>query len=447
MNVGLASAMARGPSVLACLTALLCFLVYPADAFELKTIGSVPGDWFEHPPQEMLGPGGESRAREKAQRWLKTHPCREHSSGLSSGQAHRRALSLAFVEPELFKSCSSDALLHIRDLHHQILLHSTGNLGEADNRGQLALHVMALVATCQKPVDSNGRDLGALLQEQPQENATRNRFSQALELLALCALGHREQRLRDAALENVLELEHQGVGAMADSLAMNILSAVCLEGENANKLPRPLLDIVGQLAGMQRPNGSFGNVHTSALVTQALMAADPEQKLHHWSKPKALRFILAAQEEEGHFGSLLATFHVAPLLAGRTLAGLANHRTSFCDAKAALEASATVSDPERISVWYSLWIGDAAANRSSITVWVRSSATVFDVLQVAAEKDPRFRIEYELSSGLGPYVTVLSGISQNATTGYYWMAHTMNFMTGVVTPLTTGKLNEDRTIA
>ncbi|KAG0415680.1 hypothetical protein HPB47_007138 [Ixodes persulcatus] len=412
MNIGVASTVTRGPKMLAYLTALLCFLVYPVDAFEL-----IPGDWFEQPSQDLPRLGDESRALAKAQSWLKIHPCREHSLGESSGEAHRRALALALIEPELFTSCSSDALLHIRDLQHQILLQSTGNLSEVENRGQLALHVLALAAACQKPVDSNGRDLAALLREKPPVGTTRNRFSQALELLALCALGHREQHLKDMALENVMELERQGTAFLADALAMNILSVVCLEDGNTDALPTPIMNAVRQLAGMQLSNGSFGNLHTSALVTQALWAADPEERLPRWSKAKAMRFILAAQEEEGHFGNLLATFHVAPLLAWQN--------------------SRRESDAGRISVWYSLWIGDAATNRSSITVWVRPNATFFDVLQAAAEKDPRFRMEFKRSS-LGPYVTSLSGIVQNTETGYFWMAHAMNFATGVVTPLTTG---------
>ncbi|KAM7283349.1 uncharacterized protein ISCGN_000458 [Ixodes scapularis] len=432
MNIGVASTVTRGPRTLAWLTALLYFLVYPADAFEL-----IPGDWFEQPSQDSPRLGDESRALAKAQSWLKIHPCREHSLGESSGEAHRRALALALIEPELFTSCSSDALLHIRDLQHQILLQSTGNLSEPEKRGQLALHVLALAAACQKPVDSNGRDLAAILREKPPVGTTRNRFSQALELLALCALGHREQHLKDMALENVMELERQGAAFLADSLAINILSAVCLEDGNTDALPTPIMNAVRQLAGMQLSNGSFGNLHTSALVTQALWAADPEERLPRWSKAKAMRFILAAQEEEGHFGNLLATFQVAPLLAGKTLAGVASHHTSFCKAKAGLEDSASGPEAGRISVWYSLWIGDAATNRSSITVWVRPNATFFDVVQAAAEKDPRFRMEFKRSS-LGPYLTSLSGIVQNTETGYFWMAHAMNFATGVVTPLTTG---------
>ncbi|EEC16137.1 conserved hypothetical protein [Ixodes scapularis] len=353
MNIGVASTVTRGPRTLAWLTALLYFLVYPADAFEL-----IPGDWFEQPSQDSPRLGDESRALAKAQSWLKIHPCREHSLGESSGEAHRRALALALIEPELFTSCSSDALLHIRDLQHQILLQSTGL--------------------------------------QP----------------------------------------HFVLAFLADSLAINILSAVCLEDGNTDALPTPIMNAVRQLAGMQLSNGSFGNLHTSALVTQALWAADPEERLPRWSKAKAMRFILAAQEEEGHFGNLLATFQVAPLLAGKTLAGVASHHTSFCKAKAGLEDSASGPEAGRISVWYSLWIGDAATNRSSITVWVRPNATFFDVVQAAAEKDPRFRMEFKRSS-LGPYLTSLSGIVQNTETGYFWMAHAMNFATGVVTPLTT----------
>ncbi|KAH6946541.1 hypothetical protein HPB50_013893 [Hyalomma asiaticum] len=96
-------------------------------------------------------------------------------------------------------------------------------------------------------------------------------------------------------------------------------------------------------------------------------------------------------------------------------------------------------EPEEISVWYSLWVGDDATNRSSITVWVPRNATVFDAMKAAARKDSRFRFEYDTASGLGPYVLSLSGVLRDMETGHFWLAHTMNFATGLVTPLSVGK--------
>ncbi|KAK8780871.1 hypothetical protein V5799_017789 [Amblyomma americanum] len=87
-------------------------------------------------------------------------------------------------------------------------------------------------------------------------------------------------------------------------------------------------------------------------------------------------------------------------------------------------------------------MGDDATNRSSTTVWVRENATVFDVMNAAAQKDRRFRFEYDTASGLGPYVVSLSGVPRNVEAGHFWLAHVMNFDTGLVTSLSVGKRSQ-----
>lgn len=403
---------------------LLFFVPLAANGFQL--------DWPTDAAQGAPDLGDD--ALDRARSWLKAHPCRLYgaSAEVPPGDVHHRTLALALVEPGFFDRCSAEALLHVRELQHQLLV----QMPTTAEKGQLALHVLALSASCQPIRDPRGRNLAVLLRKTSTDPVPRNRFSEAMQLLALCSLGDRGRKLIDAAMANIRELAAESPASVMDSLAMNALAVACLTDNRIDGRSSALYDALRPVAELQKRDGSFGNIHTSGLVTQALVAVDPGGEQLGWSRRKALAHLGRAQHSEGHFGSLLATVQVAPLLAGRTLADLASHSSRFCSARHNGSATTTL-EAEEITVWYSIWVGDDATNRSSTTVWVRENATVFDVMGAAARKDRRFRFEHA-ASGLGPYVISLSGMPRDVETGRFWLAHVMDFTTGLVTSLSVG---------
>ncbi|KAL3202306.1 hypothetical protein MRX96_012090 [Rhipicephalus microplus] len=306
---------AGAPAQRSLLLALLC-IVPPL---------AVNGFQLDGPPDTQGLLATEEETLGRARSWLKAHPCHQYRVPAGYGEAHQRTLALALVDPTFFDRCSTEALLHVRELQHQLLVQlptyaknsrppapaGAGRQKEtwqSAEKGQLALHVLALSVSCQPIRDPTGRNLAVLLRKKSTDPVPRNRFSEALQLLAFCSLGDRGRRLTDKAMANVQELASE-----------------------------------------------------------------------------------------------------SPVL-----------------------------EPEDLSVWYSLWVGDGASNRSSTTVRVHKNATVFDVMKAAARKESRFRFEYDTASSLGPYVISLSGVMRNAETGHFWLAHTMNFATGLVTPLSVG---------
>ncbi|KAH9361346.1 hypothetical protein HPB48_006908 [Haemaphysalis longicornis] len=329
-------------------------------------------------------------------------------------------------------------------------------------KGQLALHVLALSASCQPIRDPRGRNLAQLLRKTSTDPVPRNRFSEATQLLALCSLGDRGRKLLDTAMTNIRELASESPAAVMDSIAMNVLAVACLSDNRIGGRSSAVYDALRPVAQLQKRDGSFGDIHTTGLVTQlqfaegpsirekqslvnlkkvlcacvhagthghlpfrgginadvtsrllaayprgvftffpvlptrrvrrsggrgsssgvglllstqelvkcrwlspcqpsfnsssvfwlhgfavscgrstvhhrptqALVAVDPDGEQLGWSRHKALAHIGRAQHSEGHFGSLLATAQVAPLLAGRTLADLASHATRYCSGRA-----------------------------------------------------------------------------------------------------------------
>lgn len=394
---------------------------------------AVNGFQLDGPPDSQGLLATEEEALGRARSWLKTHPCHQYKVPGGPSEAHQRTLALALVDPAFFDRCSAEALLHVRELQHQLLV----QLPTTAEKGQLALHVLALSASCQPIRDPSGRNLAVLLRKKSADPVPRNRFSEALQLLALCSLGDRGRKLTDMAMANVQELASESPATVMDSLAINVLAMACLTDNQLGGRSVAVHDALRPVAQQQQPDGSFGNVHTTGLVTQALVAVDPETQHLPWRRQDALNFLRRAQHRDGHFGGLLATTQAAPLLAGRTLADLASHARRFCSTEDNASASALL-EPKEITVWYSLWVGDDATNRSSTTVWVRQNATVFDVMKAAAGKDSRFRFEYDTASSLGPYVLSLAGVPRDVETGHFWLAHIMNFDAGLVTPLSVG---------
>ncbi|KAL3202305.1 hypothetical protein MRX96_012090 [Rhipicephalus microplus] len=435
---------AGAPAQRSLLLALLC-IVPPL---------AVNGFQLDGPPDTQGLLATEEETLGRARSWLKAHPCHQYRVPAGYGEAHQRTLALALVDPTFFDRCSTEALLHVRELQHQLLVQlptyaknsrppapaGAGRQKEtwqSAEKGQLALHVLALSVSCQPIRDPTGRNLAVLLRKKSTDPVPRNRFSEALQLLAFCSLGDRGRRLTDKAMANVQELASESPAAVMDSLAINVLALACLTDNQLGRHSSVVHDALRPVVLLQQQDGSFGNVHTTGLVTQALVAADPDTQNLHWRRQDALNFLRRSQHRDGHFGGLLATAQAAPLLAGRTLADLASHARLFCSSEDNRSDSALL-EPEDLSVWYSLWVGDGASNRSSTTVRVHKNATVFDVMKAAARKESRFRFEYDTASSLGPYVISLSGVMRNAETGHFWLAHTMNFATGLVTPLSVG---------
>ncbi|XP_077537400.1 cobalamin binding intrinsic factor isoform X2 [Haemaphysalis longicornis] len=288
------------------------------------------GFQLDGPTDAQGGPEGEALGR--ARSWLKAHPCRQYgaSAEVPPGDVHHRTLALALVDPGFFDRCSAEALLHVRELQHQLLV----QLPTTAEKGQLALHVLALSASCQPIRDPRGRNLAQLLRKTSTDPVPRNRFSEATQLLALCSLGDRGRKLLDTAMTNIRELASESPAAVMDSIAMNVLAVACLSDNRIGGRSSAVYDALRPVAQLQKRDGSFGDIHTSGLVTQALVAVDPDGEQLGWSRHKALAHIGRAQHSEGHFGSLLATAQVAPLLAGRTLADLASHATRYCSGRA-----------------------------------------------------------------------------------------------------------------
>ncbi|XP_069704292.1 uncharacterized protein CG3556-like isoform X2 [Periplaneta americana] len=103
------------------------------------------------------------------------------------------------------------------------------------------------------------------------------------------------------------------------------------------------------LAEQQHPDGSFGNLHSTALAVQALEAADSELAGNggnigpvHWNRSSAINYLVSRQAPDGSFGDVFTTTEVVLGLGPRRLSSV---RDLNCGSVAKLQPSTATTLP------------------------------------------------------------------------------------------------------
>lgn len=82
---------------------------------------------------------------------------------------------------------------------------------------------------------------------------------------------------------------------------MVLIALHCIVHDHRHRnLHQLVLDPTRKLAGLQKPDGSFGNLKETALAIQALQATDPGGS--HWNKTSAISYVKQQQNDNGSFG-------------------------------------------------------------------------------------------------------------------------------------------------
>ncbi|XP_069704699.1 uncharacterized protein CG3556-like isoform X2 [Periplaneta americana] len=103
-----------------------------------------------------------------------------------------------------------------------------------------------------------------------------------------------------------------------DTLSMVLLALNCIVRDHQNRnldhyVKKPSVG----LAEQQHPDGSFGNLHSTALAVQALEAVDSELAGNggnigpvHWNHSSAINYLVSRQAPDGSFGDVFTTTEV-----------------------------------------------------------------------------------------------------------------------------------------
>ncbi|XP_054246370.1 cobalamin binding intrinsic factor-like [Indicator indicator] len=314
--------------------------------------------------------------------------------------------------------------------------------------GQVALYVLALLSSCQKPqqVQALGQsiDLVRVLQQKTDEEVASletdgvpitSLFSVSLDALALCLV--QAGGYESAAVALARQVLKPGNQISVDTRAMVVQALVCTYGHVDLQSVRDLLwkavstvtnDFLNE---QERRKGQIGNIYSMGVALQALETSSKFYAPREWDCAQAFNVVY---NHDYHLPMAIAQVLPAlvdkPYLQAASLDCTAHTRTSP-DQDFSLSPSLETSQDHKgtaaptltatIEVHYSIINKLQGAHfNHSIQVEVPAGSTLLRVLKVAEEKEPdTFSFKTEQSSW-GPMVVSIHGLAANPRDRTFW---------------------------
>ncbi|GBN04377.1 hypothetical protein AVEN_1162-1 [Araneus ventricosus] len=226
----------------------------------------------------VLSLSGVAEARKKAVSWLKKE--RLPSWGWRD-YTPRGVVALYLASDATFDGTVLEEELMAKETEIKI---AVSLLRSSLTNCELSMFIHALLVTCHDPRDFYGNNLVTRLKEQVENSQN---VSHPISYLALCNAHESWPPKADSDLETILNssLEYPFV---KDLQAMAILALSCkansTESSFTSTTSRLYKHISENLKSFQIQDGSFGNLHTTALITQVFSSRVP--KIPFWKSGK-----------------------------------------------------------------------------------------------------------------------------------------------------------------
>ncbi|KFM72995.1 hypothetical protein X975_01298, partial [Stegodyphus mimosarum] len=208
---------------------------------------------------------------------------------------------------------------------------------------------------------------------------------------------------------------------------MAVMALSCMKNQNMD-LDKGNISVVQdynatikRFKSLQHEDGSFGNVHTTALVTQALLCSGQENS-KDWELNTTIKYLMAQLNTSSV--DFLTTYLTLPILNGKCLADI---RKVNCSGNPRKHGEDEVDDIEnklgpKMRVQYSLYIGDDKDIIYTISLRVPENITAFEVMEIAAASDAKYKFKGKRISGI-MYVYEIAGITNDAEDGKFWLMY------------------------
>ncbi|GIY17659.1 uncharacterized protein CDAR_608231 [Caerostris darwini] len=284
---------------------------------------------------------------------------------------------------------------------------------------ELAAYINAFLVTCIDPQKFYVQDLVSELRKR----VDAQNYTNPSVLLALCNAG---ERIMDRDIQKLLSLfDNVHREFWTDTQALAILALTC-----ASKQPYEAYDLeeirelTMELKKRQYRNGTVENLKTTALVMQALLAAENEADEENFDEEKALKQILHFQMPDGSFGSIVNTYYVLPVLGRKSLVNISSSHctTAVVDENDAIkDLMNQVGEKWRIQI--SLWIGNDRTVERTLALKVPANSSLYRVMEIAATVDDKYKFEYSMRNGK-PFIYSISGFQDDPENELFWFLFT-----------------------
>ncbi|XP_078086171.1 cobalamin binding intrinsic factor-like [Mustelus asterias] len=208
--------------------------------------------------------------------------------------------------------------------------------GEDFSTGLTALYTLAFRSACLDPADiSDGhsridlvKHLNDKLKQETQslelnQQPLTNYYQLTLAILALCI---EKQPVSDYVVDDLIKriMNYKAPFIKVfsvDTASMSVLALSCLHRSLSNQIARleiekPIVQLLMQLLGNKKDDGTIGNIYSTGLAVQALIA-NPELTFLQFKCSNYLERLIS-EIPKGTFDSVQRISHVIPALEGRT---------------------------------------------------------------------------------------------------------------------------------
>ncbi|XP_030438316.1 transcobalamin-2 [Gopherus evgoodei] len=315
-----------------------------------------------------------------------------------------------------------------------------GGQQKQPNTGRLALYLLALRAACQDMERLLERRLVTRLKhhlhkEKEQIAFKRNGrpitsyYQYSLGVLALCVHGkkidsHVIQKLLNAEQHN--KFTH-GSKLSVDTTAMAGLAFACLKQANLYEpklvaaISLAVQRVTNRILQAQTTRGTFGNIFSSPLAMQLLIATRMSKKP---VCPKGMDALLGSLEQ-GHFQNPMIMSQLLPVLDGKSYLDIA---TMECQAEQdTLELDTQCPGARTVILGTKMIIVQLAVEHPpnpetlyNHSIQVLSGSSLQDMLRTAAEQGPG-HFTFETQNTLhGPFLAAVMGVKASNGERRYW---------------------------
>ncbi|CAL1301396.1 unnamed protein product [Larinioides sclopetarius] len=332
---------------------------------------------------------------------------------------HRGMTALFLARDKQLKNLNTEEKLMVKQLEVQTLLYLLRKDTYRITTNQLSMFVNALTASCQNPRNFYGYDLIKFLRNEVEVSST---ITRPVAYLALCNAGETLPVNATKNLSSFLKINAE-YPFLLDVQSVAVMALSCLQANNQNSLNDlfPQADYeeaVKKLKQFQIEDGSFGNVYTTAIVTQALLSSD-QQNSEDWHYNKAINHL--TEYLNSSYVDFLAVYLIIPLLNGKSLSDIRNINCSFIKQRDSL-SDVKVQLNLKMRVQFCLYIGDEKDVVHTISLRVPQNITVFEVMQLAQDADAKYKFRVK-KMGDKLYIYDIAGITNDFENDKFWLLY------------------------
>ncbi|GFQ98338.1 uncharacterized protein CG3556 [Trichonephila clavata] len=382
---------------------------------------------------EIFATEGVNEAREKVIDWM----IRNRVTWNWRDDMPRAVVALYLASHMNFNGTSLEEELMVKQLELKVAL---ALLRSSLTNSELSMFINALLVTCHNPRNFYGYNLVQRLKTQVEET---QKFTHPLAYLALCNANETWPSKANSDLNYVLSSDSE-YPFIKDLQAIAILALSCkIDHSSEYELTKLYQSTIEHFKQSQFPDGSFGNVYTTALITQALMSSDQEN-LQDWKLSATLEYLIEHMDSSSV--DFLSTYLTLPILNGKTLIDISKVDCSANPRKHGDDLMSEVIDylGPKMRVQYSLYVGDEKDVIHTLSLIVPENFTAFEVMDLAQSVDAKYEFDWKTISGQ-KYVYQIAGIVNDPEAGKFWLLHlsTNNNMESFVHLITTTILCRD----